>query len=245
MMAERPHRCNNSRADKPALANYWNYRISSSSSGPRRRIASGAPAAQQPTSARSVALSSRAVASRCRSARHHCHQHATPGGAVPAISAAVALSVSDVCAVRGASTPGAARCTPAGATPRADGQLPDDGPQRGDQPPSRWGGQSHHHRAQPRKRLRPACTSGCAPRWTCTSPPWLPESFGGCMALAPHLRMVVWPPMFRPHLLEKYDGTVNPTEFLQIYSTTILTAGGNEAIMANYFPVALTGTTRS
>jgi hypothetical protein len=26
--------------------------------------------------------------------------------------------------------------------------------------------------------------------------------------------MVVWPPMFRPHLPEKYDGTVNPTEFL-------------------------------
>jgi hypothetical protein len=38
---------------------------------------------------------------------------------------------------------------------------------------------------------------------------------------------------------------VNPTEFLQIYSTSILAAGGDEAIMANYFPVTLTGTTRS
>jgi hypothetical protein len=65
------------------------------------------------------------------------------------------------------------------------------------------------------------------------------------MALDPHLRMVVRPPKFRPHLLEKYDGTVNPVEFLQIYSTSILVAGGNEAIMANYFPVALTGTPRS
>jgi hypothetical protein len=37
---------------------------------------------------------------------------------------------------------------------------------------------------------------------------------GGCMALAPHLRMVVWSPKFRPHLSEKYDGTVNPAEFL-------------------------------
>jgi hypothetical protein len=36
----------------------------------------------------------------------------------------------------------------------------------------------------------------------------------GCMALAPHRRMVVWPPMFRPHLPGKYDGTVNPAEFL-------------------------------
>jgi hypothetical protein len=50
--------------------------------------------------------------------------------------------------------------------------------------------------------------------------------------------------MFRPYLPEKYDRTVNPAEFLQIYSTSILAAGGNEAIMINYFPVALTGTTR-
>jgi hypothetical protein len=65
------------------------------------------------------------------------------------------------------------------------------------------------------------------------------------MALAPHLRMVVWPHKFRPHLSEKYDGTVNSAEFLQIYFTSILAAGGNEAIMANYFPVALTGIARS
>jgi hypothetical protein len=51
--------------------------------------------------------------------------------------------------------------------------------------------------------------------------------------------------MFRPHLPEKYDGVVNPAEFLQIYSTSILAAGRNEAVMANYFPIALTGTARS
>jgi hypothetical protein len=66
---------------------------------------------------------------------------------------------------------------------------------------------------------------------------------GGCMALAPHLRMMVWPRKFRPHLPKKYDGTVNPTEFLQICSASIIDVRGNEAIMANYFPVALTGTT--
>jgi hypothetical protein len=38
---------------------------------------------------------------------------------------------------------------------------------------------------------------------------------------------------------------VNPTEFLQIYSTSILAAGGDEAIMANCFPITLTGTARS
>jgi hypothetical protein len=47
------------------------------------------------------------------------------------------------------------------------------------------------------------------------------------MALAPHLRMVVWPHKFWPHLPEKYDGTVNPAEFLQIYATSILAAGGD------------------
>jgi hypothetical protein len=67
----------------------------------------------------------------------------------------------------------------------------------------------------------------------------------GCMALAPHLRMVVWPCKFWPHLPKKYHVTINPTECLQIYTTTILVAEGNEAIMFNYFPVALTGTTQS
>jgi hypothetical protein len=77
--------------------------------------------------------------------------------------------------------------------------------------------------------------------------PLTPQEFwgGGCMALAPHLRMVVWLHKFQPHLSEKYDGMDNPIEFLQIYSTFILVAGRNGAIMANYFPIALTGTARS
>jgi hypothetical protein len=65
------------------------------------------------------------------------------------------------------------------------------------------------------------------------------------MALAPHQRMVVLLHKFQPHLPEKYDGMGNPVEFLQIYSTSILVAGRNEAIMANYFPIALTGAARS
>jgi hypothetical protein len=36
----------------------------------------------------------------------------------------------------------------------------------------------------------------------------------GCAALADHLRAASWPSKFRPHLLEKYDGTSNPLEFL-------------------------------
>jgi hypothetical protein len=55
------------------------------------------------------------------------------------------------CAIHGTGAPGVARCTPAGVAPRADGQLAHNGPQGGNQPLSRWGKQSHHHRVQPRE----------------------------------------------------------------------------------------------
>jgi hypothetical protein len=67
----------------------------------------------------------------------------------------------------------------------------------------------------------------------------------GCATLADHLRAATWPSKFRLHLLEKYDGTSNPSEFLQVYVTAITTAGGNTAIMASYFHVALTGLART
>jgi hypothetical protein len=49
----------------------------------------------------------------------------------------------------------------------------------------------------------------------------------------------------RPHLPEKYDGTSNPSEFLQVYVTAITAVGGNTAVMASYFHVALTGLART
>jgi hypothetical protein len=67
----------------------------------------------------------------------------------------------------------------------------------------------------------------------------------GCAALADHLRAASWPPKFRQHLPEKYDGTSNPSEFLQVYVTTITAAGGNTAVMAMYFHVALSGPART
>jgi hypothetical protein len=72
-----------------------------------------------------------------------------------------------------------------------------------------------------------------------------PVSGVGCTALADHLRAVAWPSKFRPHLPEKYDGTSNPSEFLQVYITAITAAGSNEAVMASYFHVALTGPART
>jgi hypothetical protein len=42
-------------------------------------------------------------------------------------------------------------------------------------------------------------------------------------------------------LPEKYDGTTNPSEFLQVYVTAITAAGGGTAVMAAYFHIALSG----
>jgi hypothetical protein len=67
----------------------------------------------------------------------------------------------------------------------------------------------------------------------------------GCAALADHLHAASWPPKFRPHLPEKYDGTSNPSEFLQVYVTAITVAGGNTAVMATYFHVPLSGPART
>jgi hypothetical protein len=64
-----------------------------------------------------------------------------------------------------------------------------------------------------------------------------PVSGVGCTALADHLRAVAWP--------SKYDGSTNPSKFLQVYITAITAAGGNEAVMASYFHVALTEPART
>jgi hypothetical protein len=61
----------------------------------------------------------------------------------------------------------------------------------------------------------------------------------GCATLADHLRAATWPSKFRPHLLEKYDGTSNLSKFLQVYITSITVAGGDTIVMATYFHVAL------
>jgi hypothetical protein len=66
-----------------------------------------------------------------------------------------------------------------------------------------------------------------------------------CAVLVDHLRVVTWPSKFWPHLPEKYDSTSNPSEFLQVYVTAITAAGGDTAVMATYFHVALSGPART
>jgi hypothetical protein len=72
-----------------------------------------------------------------------------------------------------------------------------------------------------------------------------PVSGVGCAALVDHLRAVAWPSKFQPHLPEKYDGSTNPSEFLQVYITAITSARDNDAVMVRYFHVALTGPART
>jgi hypothetical protein len=57
--------------------------------------------------------------------------------------------------------------------------------------------------------------------------------------------VVIWPQKFWPHLLEKYNGSVNAAEFLQIYTTSILIAGWIEAVVVNYLPMTLIGMAQS
>ena len=59
------------------------------------------------------------------------------------------------------------------------------------------------------------------------------------------LRRVDWPMKFRPDLPKKYDGTIDPEEFLQIYTTAIQAARGGPQVMANYFHIALQGSASS
>ena len=77
------------------------------------------------------------------------------------------------------------------------------------------------------------------------APAAAPVAGVSCAVLPDHLRAVAWPSKFRLQLPEKYDDTTNPSEFLQVYVTAITAAGGNDAVMASYFHVALTGPART
>ena len=40
--------------------------------------------------------------------------------------------------------------------------------------------------------------------------------------------------------VEPYEGTMNPTQWLQAYATAVHAARGDTSVMANYLPVMLT-----
>ena len=61
----------------------------------------------------------------------------------------------------------------------------------------------------------------------------------GCAAFTRSLSRVIWPQRFKPNLPAGYDGLTNPVEFLQLYTTSIQAAGGDDKLMANWFSHAL------
>nr|AAS07078.1 putative polyprotein [Oryza sativa Japonica Group] len=61
----------------------------------------------------------------------------------------------------------------------------------------------------------------------------------GCRAFGRSLRDVRWPERFRPGAIEKYDGSTDPEEFLQVYSTVLYAVRADDNALANYLPTAL------
>jgi hypothetical protein len=72
-----------------------------------------------------------------------------------------------------------------------------------------------------------------------------PSGRGGFHALAPSLRQVVWPDKFKAGHIDKYDGSSNPEEFIQVYHTVIEVVGGDDWVKVNYLPMTLSGAARS
>jgi hypothetical protein len=50
--------------------------------------------------------------------------------------------------------------------------------------------------------------------------------------------------MFKARHIDKYDGSSNPEEFIQVYHMAIKAIGGNDRVKANYLPTALSGVAR-
>ena len=67
----------------------------------------------------------------------------------------------------------------------------------------------------------------------------------GHRAFTPELRSVAWPCKFKPDLPPRYDGTLDPVEFLQLYELSIEVANSDEKFTVNWFPMALKDDARS
>jgi hypothetical protein len=72
-----------------------------------------------------------------------------------------------------------------------------------------------------------------------------PSGRGGFCALAAPLRQVIWPEKFKAGHIDKYDGSNNPEEFIQVYHTVIEAAVGDDQVKTNYLPTALSSAARS
>jgi hypothetical protein len=64
-------------------------------------------------------------------------------------------------------------------------------------------------------------------------------AFDGASPLAAELQATPWPPSYKPPQLPMYDGHLDPTQFLMSYEATISSYGGNTAVMAKSFVMAV------
>jgi hypothetical protein len=72
-----------------------------------------------------------------------------------------------------------------------------------------------------------------------------PVGKSGYRALVGPLRQIWWPDKFRTGNIDRYDGSRNPKEFIQMYQTVVEAVGGDDRANANFLPTTLTGVARS
>jgi hypothetical protein len=59
------------------------------------------------------------------------------------------------------------------------------------------------------------------------------------------LKRVLWPLNLKASGIEKYDGSTNLTEWLEVYQLAIEATGEDSYIMVNYLPVFLSSSART
>jgi hypothetical protein len=67
----------------------------------------------------------------------------------------------------------------------------------------------------------------------------------GFRALAGPLRQVRWSDKFKTGNIDRYDGSSNPEEFIQMYQSVIEAVEGDDQVKANFLPTALIGAAKS
>jgi hypothetical protein len=64
-------------------------------------------------------------------------------------------------------------------------------------------------------------------------------TFDDASPIAAELQATPWPPSYKPPQLPMYDGHSNPKQFMMSYEATISSYGGNAAVMAKSFAMAV------
>jgi hypothetical protein len=64
-------------------------------------------------------------------------------------------------------------------------------------------------------------------------------AFDDASPLSAELQATPWPPSYKPPQLPMYDGHSDPKQFLMSYEATISSCGGNTAVMAKSFVMAV------